>query len=44
MLSFNHSQARMRVNNEKALFEVRSSIKVLRTPGSGIDRSIILPG
>ena len=44
MLVFNRSQARIRVNNKKALFEVRSSIKVMRTSHSGLGCALTLTG
>ena len=42
MLVLNHLQAIIRVNNKRALFEVRYSIKIPRTPRSGIGKSLTL--
>ena len=42
MLIFNHSRALFRINNKWAIFEVMSSIKILRTPRSGQGKSLTL--
>ena len=44
MLVFNHLRALIIVNNKRAIFEVRYSIKIPRTPQSGLGKPLKLTG
>ena len=44
MLIFNHSRECNRVKGKRALFKVMSSIKIIRTPKSGIGCTSTLTG
>ena len=44
LADFNRSQSLNSINNNRTLFEVRSSIEVLKIPRSGLGRTLTLPG
>ena len=39
MLDFNNPRESIRLNNNRVIFKVRSSIEVLTTPGSGLGQT-----